>query len=52
MTTLEAAAEFGTFDTKGATRFLKQHGLTFQEAEADLGDMVFDAVTLCEWIGY
>jgi hypothetical protein len=52
MTTLEAAAEFGVFDTPGATAFLEQHGLTFAEAEIELGDMVYDAVTLCKWIGY
>ena len=52
MTTLEAAAEFGTFDTKEATAFCKQHDLEFKDALKDLGDKAFDAVTLCEWIGY
>ena len=52
MTTLQAAAEFGTFTTKQLTTFLAEHGLTLAEAEADLGDSAYDAVTLCEWIGY
>ena len=52
MTTLEAAAEFGIFSTKQATTFLKQHGLSFEEAYEELGDSVFDAYTLCQWIGY
>jgi hypothetical protein len=51
-TTLEAAAEFGTFTTKQLIAFLKEHGLTLAEAEADLGDRAYDARTLCEWIGY
>lgn len=52
MTTLEAAAEFGYFDTKQATAFCKQHDLDFNDALKELGDMALDAVTLCEWIGY
>ena len=52
MTTLEAAAEFGIFDTKEATAFCKQHDLEFKDALNELGDIAFDAVTLCEWIGY
>ena len=52
MTTLEAAAEFGQFTQKQATVFLEEHGLTFDEAFAELKDSVFDAHALCLWIGY
>ena len=52
MTTLEAAEQFGYFTTESATRFLNEHGLTFAEAESELGDMVLCARTLCQWIGY
>ena len=52
MTTLEAAAEFGYFTTPQLIAFLKEHGLSLAEAEADLGDSAYDAVTLCRWIGY
>lgn len=52
MSTLEAAAEYGTFTTKQLSLFLAEHGLSLAEAEADLGDSAYDAVTLCEWIGY
>ena len=51
-TTLEAAAEFGSFTTPQLIAFLKEHGLSLAEAEADLGDSAYDAVTLCRWIGY
>ena len=52
MTTLEAAAEYGQFTRRGAERFLEEHGLTFDEAFADIGDSVFDAYELALWIGY
>lgn len=52
MTTLEAAAEYGQLTRKGAERFLAEHGLTWAEAYADLGDSALDAVELCKWIGY
>lgn len=52
MNTLEAAEEFGYFTKKQATAFLKQHGLTWEEAFAELGDSATDAVALCVWIGY
>ena len=52
MTTLEAAAEYGQLTRKGAERFLAEHGLTWAEAYADLGDSDLDAVELCKWIGY
>jgi hypothetical protein len=51
-TTLEAAAEFGSFTTPQLIAFLKEHGLSLAEAEADLGDSAYDCVTLCRWIGY
>jgi hypothetical protein len=51
-TTLEAATEFGYFTQKQATVFLKQHGLTWTEAFAELGDQALDAYELCLWIGY
>tara|TARA_R100001163_G_C5060192_1_gene196963 strand:+ start:223 stop:435 length:213 start_codon:yes stop_codon:yes gene_type:complete len=51
-TTLEAAAEFGVFTTPQLIAFLKDHGMTLAEAEADLGDSAYDAATLCRWIGY
>jgi hypothetical protein len=52
MTTLEAAAEYGQFTQAGATAFLAEHGLTWEEAEADLGDLVLDAYELAQWVGY
>ena len=52
MTTLEAAIEYGQFTREGAESFLKQHGLTIEEAESDIGDSVLDAHELCLWIGY
>ena len=52
MTTLEAAAEFGQFTQRQAECFLAEHGLTFEEAHAEIGDSVFDAYQLCQWIGY
>ena len=52
MTTLEAATEFGYFTQAGATAFLEEHGLTWEEANADLGDSALDAHELCLWIGY
>ena len=52
MTTLEAAAEFGQFTQKQAQCFLEEHGLTFDEAFADIGDSVLDAYELAQWIGY
>lgn len=51
-TTLEAATDFGYFTQKQATIFLKQHGLTWEEAFAELGDSATDAHELCLWIGY
>ncbi len=51
-TTLEAATEFGHFTQKQATTFLRQHGLTWAEAFAELGDSALDAHELCLWIGY
>lgn len=51
-TTLEAAAEYGQLTRKGAERFLAEHGLTWDEAFADLGDSALDAVELCKWVGY
>lgn len=52
MTTLEAAAEYGQLTRKGAERFLNEHGLTFAEAYAELGDSVLDAYELALWVGY
>ena len=52
MTTLEAAAEYGQLTRRGATRFLEEHGLTFDEAFQDLGDSVLDAYQLAQWVGY
>ena len=52
MTTLEAAIEYGQFTQASATAFLEEHGLTFEEAHADIGDSVFDAHALCLWLGY
>ena len=52
MTTLEAAAEYGQFTQAGATAFLEEHGLTWEEANEELGDSVLDAYELCLWIGY
>jgi hypothetical protein len=51
-TTLEAAEDFGIFTTPQLIAFLKEHGLSLAEAEADLGDSAYDAATLCRWIGY
>ncbi len=51
-TTLEAAEDFGIFTTPQLIAFLKDHGLSLAEAEADLGDSAYDAATLCRWIGY
>ncbi len=50
--TLEAATEFGYFTQKQATTFLEEHGLTWDEANAELGDSALDAHALCIWIGY
>lgn len=52
MTTLEAAEQYGYFTTKQAISWLKEHDLSFAEAEAELGDSVLDAAVLCEWMGY
>jgi len=52
MTTLEAAAEYGQLTRRGAERFLQEHGLTFEEASANLGDSVLDAYELAQWVGY
>ncbi|MCP3664997.1 MAG: hypothetical protein GY696_21285 [Gammaproteobacteria bacterium] len=51
-TTLEAAAEAEALTVRQATRFLAQHGLTFEEAQADLGGAVLDAYELALWVGY
>lgn len=51
-TTLEAAVEYGQFTQAGATAFLQEHDLTWEEAHADLGDSALDAHELCLWIGY
>lgn len=51
-TTLEAAAEYGQLTRKNAERVLAEHGLTWDEAFADLGDSALDAVELCKWMGY
>ncbi len=51
-TTLEAAAEYGQLTRKDAERILTEHGLTWDEAFADLGDSALDAVELCKWMGY
>ena len=51
-TALEAAAEYGQLTRKNAERVLAEHGLTWDEAFADLGDSTLDAVELCKWIGY
>ena len=51
-TTLEAAAEYGQLTRKNAERVLAEHGLTWAEAFADLGDSALDAVELCKWMGY
>ena len=51
-TTLEGAAKFGSFTTKQLIAFLKDHGSSLAEAEADLGDSAYDCVTLCRWLGY
>lgn len=50
--TLEAATEFGYFTQAEAAIFLKQHDLTWEEANAELGDSALDAYELCLWIGY
>ena len=50
--TLEAAADYGYFTQAEATRFLEEHDLTWEEAQADLGDSALDAHELCLWIGY
>lgn len=52
MTTLEAAIEYGQFTREGATAFLEEHDLSFDDAYADIGDSVLDAHALCLWIGY
>jgi len=58
MTTLEAAAEFGYFDTKEATAFCKQHDLDFKDAADDAhGESStklaqHHAQTLLNWLGY
>ncbi len=52
MTTLEAAAEFGQFTQRQATAFLEEHGLTWDEAYAEIGDSALDAYELSRWIGY
>ena len=52
MTTLEAAAEYGYFTQKQAAAFLAEHGLTWEEANEDLGDSALDAEALCIWMGY
>ena len=52
MTTLEAAAEFGQFTRQQAEAFLSEHGLTFDEAFEEIGDSVFDAYQLSQWVGY
>ena len=52
MTTLEQAAEYGHFTQAGATAWLEEHGLTWDEAFEELGDNATDAVVLCQWMGY
>lgn len=52
MTTLEAAEQFGQFSEQQVTRFLDEHGLTFDEAFKELGDSMFNAYELCLWLGY
>ena len=52
MTKLEAAAQYGQLTRRGAELFLAEHDLTFQEAFNDLGDSVFDAHELAQWVGY
>ena len=51
-TTLETAAEYGQLTQAGATAFLEEHGLTWEEATADLGDSALDAYELAQWVGY
>lgn len=52
MTTLEAAAEYGQLTQAGATAFLKEHDLTWEEAHEELGDSALDAYELAQWVGY
>ena len=52
MTTLEQAAEYGHFTQAGATAWLEEHGLTWDEAFKELGDNATDAMVLCQWMGY
>ena len=52
MTTLERAAEVGTLTEQQVLNVLKDHDLSYEEAHSDLGELIKDAVTLCEWIGY
>ena len=53
-TTLEAAAEFGSFTEAQAMRFCSEHEVLLSDAVEELGSLetAMDAVELCRLIGY